>query len=111
MAKYGTITFRGTSGNQYEFTAYSWDTGFKENYGAVYFITKRSQKSDGGYSHMRIYVGQTDDLSTRFDDHHKDSCFRRNNANCKCIFGEQNENNRLAIEKDLIENYNLPCNG
>lgn len=110
MAKHGTITFTGASGKKYEFTAYAWDTQFKKGFGAVYFITKRRQNTDGGYSHMRIYVGQTDDLSTRFDNHHKENCFRRNNANCKCIFGEQNEDKRLAIENDLLRNYNPTCN-
>jgi hypothetical protein len=111
MAKYGTVTYTGKSGKKYEFTAYSWDTEFKENYGAVYFITKRSPNNDGGNSHTRIYVGQTGDLSERFDDHHKANCFSSKGANCKCIYGESNKESRLAIERDLIEAYDPPCNG
>jgi hypothetical protein len=57
MAKYGTITFEGVSGTAYKFTAYSLDTSFKEGYGAVYFITKRTEKAEGGGSHTEIYVG------------------------------------------------------
>ncbi|PKN00326.1 MAG: hypothetical protein CVU78_01830 [Elusimicrobia bacterium HGW-Elusimicrobia-2] len=110
MAQLGKITFTGKSGNKYDFIAYSWDTNFKEGYGAVYFITKRTQKATGGYNHVEIYVGETEDLSTRFDNHHKEDCFKKYNANCKCIHGEQNKETRLAIEKDLIDNYNLPCN-
>ena len=111
MAKLSTITFTGASGSKYEFNSYAFGTNFKENYGAVYFITNRHQNDDGGYSHVRIYVGQTEDLSTRFDDHHKQDCFDQENANCVCIHGEQNENTRLDIERDLIDNYNPPCNG
>lgn len=36
MAKYGAVTYTGKSGKKYEFTAYSWDTNFKENYGAAH---------------------------------------------------------------------------
>ena len=111
MAKLGTVTFTGASGSKYEFNSYAFGTNFKENYGAVYFITNRHKNDDGGYSHEKIYVGQTEDLSTRFDHHHKQDCFDQNNANCICIHGEQNENIRLNIERDLIDKYNPPCNG
>ncbi len=111
MAKLGTVTFTGASGSKYKFNSYKFGSNFKENYSAVYFITNRHQNDDGGYSHERIYVGQTEDLSTRFDDHHKQDCFDQEDANCICIYGEQNENTRLDIEQDLIDNYNPPCNG
>ncbi|MBW2118927.1 MAG: GIY-YIG nuclease family protein [Deltaproteobacteria bacterium] len=111
MAKLGTVTFTGVSGTDYEFNAYPWGTSFKKDFGAVYFVTRRTQKSDGGYSHTRIYVGQTEDLWVRFDDHHKQGCFDTYGADCVCIYGEQNEDTRLAIEQDLIDNYNQLCNG
>lgn len=31
--------------------------------------------------HMIPYVGETDDLSTEFDNHRKANCFRRHDAN------------------------------
>ena len=111
MAKYGTVRYTGQSGQEYEFTAYSNDTEFKEGYGAVYFVTNRHSNNKDGYSHTRIYIGQTGDLSERFDDHHKADCFASHNANCICILGEASKPNRLSIEKDLIDNYNPPCNG
>ena len=111
MSKLGTITFTGSSGTEYEFNVYSWGTNFKKDFGAVYFVTKRSKKSDSGYSHTRIYIGQTEDMSTRFDNHHKQECFGEYDANCICVCGEQDEDKRLEIEKDLIDNYNPPCNG
>ena len=110
MAKLGTITFKGKSGNEYSFNAYPIDTEFKA-IGTVYFITKRTEKADGTGTHTRIYVGQTEDLSERFDNHHKQDCFDRNNANCICIYSESDEDQRLEIEADLIDNYNPPCNG
>jgi predicted site-specific integrase-resolvase len=63
-----------------------------------------------GYSHTRIYVGQTEDLSTRFDNHHKEACFDKHNKNCVCVHGEEDEDTRLEIEKDLIDKYDPPCN-
>lgn len=110
MGKLSTVIFKGKSGKDYKFIVYSWDTNFKENYGGVYFITKRYKNSSGNYSHERIYVGQSEDLSSRFDNHHKQKCFEDHDANCKCVYGEQNEDTRLEIESDLIENYSLPCN-
>ena len=58
MAGYGTVTFEGTSGTNYEFTAYSRDTDFNA-VGAVYFMTKRTKKEDGGFSHTRLNQGRT----------------------------------------------------
>jgi hypothetical protein len=110
MTKLGTITFTGASGTQYEFNVYTWGTDFKKDYGAVYFVTKRAKNSESGYSHTRIYLGETGDLSTRFDNHHKQKCFDQHGANCICMYGEQEENTRLKIEEDLIKNYNPPCN-
>ncbi len=109
MAKLASITFIGASGTKYKFNVYSWDTNFDE-VAAVYFITKRIQESDGGYTHARIYVGQTNDLSKRFDDHHKASCFKRHGANCICIYREDDETERLRIESDLISQYSPRCN-
>ena len=59
---------------------------------------------------FRFYVGQTGDLSTRFETHHKQSCFDRHGANRICIYEEQLERTRLVIEQDLIDNYHPVCN-
>lgn len=110
MAKIGTINLTGASGTKYSFNIYPYGTNFKE-IGAVYSISKRTAKSDGSGTHTQIYIGQTNNLSERFDDHHKKSCFKRHNANCHSIHQESNENKRLEIEKDLINAYDPPCNG
>jgi predicted GIY-YIG superfamily endonuclease len=109
MSEYGTVTFIGKSRKTYTFTAYSWDQEFKA-VGAVYVITKRSPKSGGGMDHEPVYIGQTNDLSTRFDNHHKALCFKQKGANSKCVMVEETEKTRLAVESDLIDNYNAPCN-
>ncbi len=109
--KIGAITFTGKSGTEYKFSIYPLNTSFKKNYGAVYFITRRYSKTDSRYSHKEIYVGQTNDLSERFDNHHKWDCFKKNGANCVCIYGAETESVQLRIEEDLIKNYDPPCNG
>ena len=110
MGKIGTITFNGKSGIEYSFDVYPFDTNFNA-IGAVYFVTNRTEKSDGTGSHTGIYVGETGDLSKRFDNHHKQDCFDKHHANCICVHSESSEKNRLEKESDLIDNYNPPCNG
>ena len=59
-----------------------------------------------------IYIGQTSDISERFENHHKWSCITRNGATHICTHkSSANETERLAEESDLIKNYNPVCNG
>ena len=58
-----------------------------------------------------IYVGQTEDLAARFEDHHKRSCMASHGANRIAVRVERDEAERLAIENDLITAYRPPCNG
>ena len=109
MEKLSTLAITGKSGKQYDFDVYPWGTEFNP-LGAVYVITKRIVK-DGKGRHTYIYIGQTADLSERFDDHHKADCFSQNEANCICVHLQSNEKSRLAIESDLIDGHDTPCNG
>ena len=110
MKKIGTLTLTGASGTKYAFDVYPYGTEFNA-IGAVYYISKRTEKADGTGSHDKIYIGETGDLSERFDNHHKEPCFKMHSANCISIHQESNENKRLIIEEDLIDAYNPPCNG
>lgn len=109
MSKISVLTLTGTSGKKYEFNVYPFDTNFKA-FGAVYYVSKRTKKLNGGGSHSPIYIGQTSDMSDRFDNHHKATCFTRHDANCLSIHQEEDELERIRNEKDLIEAYDLPCN-
>lgn len=109
MAKLGVLTLTGESGKQYEFNVYHIDTEFKA-IGAIYCISERTENAGKLPSHSKIYIGQTGDLSTRFDNHHKATCFHKYDANCISIHQDGNEDSRLKKEKDLIAAYNLPCN-
>ena len=97
------MTFIGLSGIIYDFSLHTWGATFKP-LGAVYFITDRHPKKTGGHLHKAIYVGQTHDLSVRFDAHPKADCFKQHSANCICVLLEDDEAQRFVIEQDLIEN-------
>ncbi|GMR05988.1 MAG: hypothetical protein BMS9Abin25_0569 [Gammaproteobacteria bacterium] len=104
MPKETTITLKGASGRTYEFNVYPWGTSFKP-LGAVYAVLKKPPSN-----FTILYIGQTGDLSTRFDDHHKQACFDRNGKTHIGIHLESTESGRLAIEADLLANYSLVCN-
>jgi hypothetical protein len=89
---------------------FDWGTTFKPA-GGVYAVTRATPKSEGGNSHHVLYLGQTSDISERFEAHHKVDCFRQNGANCLGVFIQENEDTRLAAERDLIASYNPKCNG
>ncbi len=109
MSKLGTITLIGTLGKEYEFNIYPFGTEFNA-IGAVYYISKRTEKPDGGWEDTPIYIGQASDMSERFDNHHKADCFNGHQANCHSIYQEDNQEKRFFIEGDLIESYYPPCN-
>lgn len=111
-----TITIKGMSGTNYIFNVYGFarfsdlKDAFK-SIPALYAFTRRFPTSAISYTHDLVYVGETGDLSTRFDNHHKQECIVRSNANCICIHsfhGTQSE--RLAAETDILNAFDLPCN-
>ena len=110
-----TITIKGMSGRDYIFNVYGFSKfsdladAFKA-IPALYVFTRRFAKGVS-FTHDLIYVGETGDLSIRFDNHHKENCITRRNANCICIhsfYGSESE--RLASETDILNAFNLPCN-
>lgn len=109
MAKIADANWKGSSGASYSFQIYPIETNFKA-LGAVYIFTKRTVANGNG-SHDFIYIGQTEDLSTRFDNHHKAACITKNGANCISVHLNSNESKRLEIETDLCRLHKPPCNG
>jgi hypothetical protein len=104
-----TIVLTGASGNKYTFYVHGLGTEFKAA-GGVYAVLKAVSNQAGSLTYYVIYIGQTGDLSERFDNHHKADCFRRNGANRISAFCEGTEKARLAAESDLIAKYDPPCN-
>lgn len=111
-----TITIKGMSGTNYIFNVYGF-TRFSDlkdafkRIPALYAFTRRFPTSAISYTHDLVYVGETEDLSTRFDNHHKQECIVRSNANCICIHSFYGtKTSRLAAETDILNAFNLPCN-
>jgi hypothetical protein len=109
MPDLDTVTCHGSSGADYSFSVYAWGARFKA-VGAVYVVSQRRQRQNGVWSYTPIYIGETGDLSERFDDHHKAACIARHDPNCLCIHRESSQRARLQKEADLILKYAPPCN-
>lgn len=108
------FTIAGVSGKKYTFNMYTFDdfddlqSVFKSR-GAIYIFTKRIWNGEK-YEHTIIYCGETGDLSTRFNNHHAESCISRKKANCISIMAINDENQRKQIETDILEGNTFPCN-
>ncbi|HET9404377.1 MAG TPA: hypothetical protein VFO57_07340 [Burkholderiales bacterium] len=109
--QYPDITFSGKSGEKYRFQAWSLETRFKPM-AAVYFVTKRAQDSStyNRASHDSVYIGQTANLADPFGTESQFDCFRKHGANCICIRLVESEEQRIAVEEDLIALHSTHCN-
>lgn len=110
MSKISTLTLSGTSGKKHSFDVYSINSNWNE-VAAVYAVTKREPEANGAVTHSPIYVGQTENLKERHSNHHKAECFKARGGNCLCVLVTNDEEERLAIEADLLDAYTWPCNG
>lgn len=106
MLNQATVTAQGASGATYSFTVYPWWQAFNA-VGAVYLVLRHT----GNNKYDLLYVGQTSDLSERFEDHHKQPYFDRFGKTHIAIRPEPFERTRLQIETDLIRKHNPVCNG
>lgn len=106
MAAADKVVASGASGAQHEFGVYPWGTTFNA-VGGLYLVLRK--QLTGNYD--LLYVGQTGDLSERFDNHHKQPSFDRHGKTHIAVNGEGVARTRLAIEADLIRKHQPICNG
>lgn len=111
MTELGTLTLTGQSGTEYTFDVYPADTDWNPGVACVYYISNRTPKSDGGWTHSAIYIGETNDLRDRLANHHKQACFDRHDYNAISIYQLSDSDDRLIAEDDLITAIDPPCNG
>ena len=105
--KVETINWPGRSGQNYRYFVYPIGTSFKDVPGN-YVFAKRTYNG----SLVPIYVGQTGNLSERFDNHHKMLCILRNGASHICVHESSTSVAvRMAEEQDIIVRWSPPCNG
>ena len=106
MTDFGTITWRGKSGREYPYSIYSIDTAFNAAPGNYVFAEEA-----GPGLFLPIYIGQTSDLSERFDRYHVMPCIKRNRAKFIHIhLNDDSEEARRKEASDLIARWDPPCN-
>lgn len=112
---YKTTALAGLSGNNYVFSLWSFDD-FDDIKGmfrgeGLYLFTQR-YRTGNVYRHRYIYLGESANFFSRFDNHHKESDIRAHFANCIGFYSMSNatEEERIKAEKDLLDNFNFPCN-
>ena len=109
-----TMDWEGTSGKLYKYGIYTIGTELKAEAGNYIFAKKRPIGERAPLSREEwtpLYIGETEDLSTRFGNHHKKACTRKYGATH--IYAHHNSSApvRLAEEADLIEQWDPICNG
>ncbi len=108
------LTLNGISGKQYLFDLFSFEdfSELKSSFRAmpaVYVFTRRRMVTNG-CTHDLVYLGETENLSQRFDAHHKEQCITAHFANCIGVHGLAPEEVGMDIEKDILSAYDFPCN-
>lgn len=103
MPSIGTITIKGKSGASYDFQIFPIPVNFNALSGLYLFTIK------DGIHHSYVYLGRTENLSTRFDNHHKQEDISKAGANhlsvCRLPTCDLEE-----AEKDIMANIKTLCN-
>jgi predicted GIY-YIG superfamily endonuclease len=106
MTNVPTITWAGQSGASYKYWVYPFDIPFDPKPGNYIF----AGQSGPGRWHA-LYIGQTSDLSERFDTHHAMAEAKRRGATHIHAHVNGDEKARLAEEADLRQRWKPPCKG
>ena len=101
-----TIKWIGQSGKEYTYWIYKINTTFSE-VPANYIFAKETKPE----TLLAIYIGETGDISERFDYHHKMDCICQKGATHICVHKASDDKGvRCEEEADLIANYLPYCN-
>ena len=101
-----TMNLTGTSQQIYTFDLVPIGTNL--GYGAGCYAFVKDLTND---QYPLIYIGETGDLSERFDSHHKMLCIRSNGATQVGVHRTNSKQAAQNIEGDVLGNYNTFCNG
>ncbi len=104
MAKLGNLVMTGKSGEKYRFQAWPFHTRFRP-LGAVFIVSKRlfNDKNYQRASHQIFYIGQTSDMSVPIGPDSQLDGFEKQGANCVCVYPYADEEHRVNIVEDLID--------
>lgn len=100
-----TIEWPGESGKAYKYWVYPIGTSLKAEAGN--YIFARETKPN---TYLAVYIGQTENLSERFDDHHKKVCIKQEAATHIHAHLNATKQSRLDEESDLIAKWLPTCN-
>ncbi len=102
-----TIIWEGRSGAEYKYWIQSLPPNFKAAPGN-YIFAKETKIG----TFMAIYIGETGDLSDRFDNHHAMHCIKREGATHIHVHtNSAGDQARRDEESDLIAKWSPTCNG
>ena len=108
MAEAPTIEWPGKSGQTYKYWIYKYG---QHNFDAVAGNYCFAKETNPGYW-SPIYFGETEDLSERFDYHHKIDCIKRNGAtHIHAHKSSSDKKARCEEETDLVQKWAPICNG
>lgn len=107
--KIDQVMLAGRSGQRYEFRIYVWATKFRTVSG-VYVVAARTIEPGQQAKYQPLFVGATPDLSAALKNHPREECFQMYLANVVGVLKEENEAQRAAILKDLLDGLTPPCN-
>jgi len=106
MNEYQTILWPGISGREYKYWIYPIGTSFKGEPGNYIF----AKQSSPGYW-TPCYVGESENLDKRLENHEKESCARKYGAtHIHAHLNKSGIKTRIAEEKDLINKWKPVCN-
>ena len=101
-----TIKWTGKSRREYTYWIYKIGTSFGKSPANYVFAKETSPETL-----LAIYIGETEDISQRFDNHHKMPYISRNGATHICGHkSSEDKKVRCEEESDLISNHHPVCN-
>jgi hypothetical protein len=107
MAETPTIKWEGASGALYTYWIYPLGIALNAKAGNYAF----AKETKPGYF-VPLYFGETGDLATRFDSHHKIDCAKQNGAtHVHAHLNEGGDDQRRNEESDLVKKWSPVCNG
>ena len=100
-----TRVWTGESGTRYRYKIFRASKKFEADAGNYIF----AKKIEGRWE--PIYAGETEDLSTRFDNHHRKACIKRHRgAYIHVHIHNGDDQARRDEETDIRQKYDPPCN-
>jgi len=108
-------TLKGLSGKCYEFHIWffsDFDDVKRTFTGKGLYLFTRRFSEGVVVRHYYLYLGETGDYYTRYDNHHKEKSIMSHMANCIAFYPMLNssESERIEAETDLLRAYDFPCN-